>query len=246
MIIRTMLLMLACGVVQADAHLVTDVTVLPMTGDSSPGSEALPGRDVLIVDGRIERIAKSIREVPEDARRIDGRDKYLMPGLWDLSADLSGDPDAALPNYLANGVIGVCDADGDPVDLQLLGDAVACGERVGPRIVNVAAFGGGLARGSSLHEHLAEEVMSGHAEPSEVLSRVTIEAARRVQLDEDLGTVETGKLADLVLLTRNPLENIAHSRSIAGVFRAGAYFDAYALRNLCERAAEPTDETHES
>jgi len=49
---------------------------------------------------------------------------------------------------------------------------------------------------------------------------------------EKLGAVETGKLADLVLLSANPLVDIHNVRQIDGVFVNGRYFDRAALDGL--------------
>ena len=59
--------------------------------------------------------------------------------------------------------------------------------------------------------------------PYEALQTATINPARYLGLDHSLGTVEPGKLADLVLLDGNPLENIRNTRRIAGVFQDGHY-----------------------
>ncbi|HZO23797.1 MAG TPA: hypothetical protein VFB37_14945, partial [Steroidobacteraceae bacterium] len=59
----------------------------------------------------------------------------------------------------------------------------------------------------------------------------------------DMGTVERGKLADLVLLDANPLDDIANTRRIRAVVLAGKYFDRQALDHMLkgveEAAAQP-------
>lgn len=84
--------------------------------------------------------------------------------------------------------------------------------------------------GFSLHDELAMLVKHLDVAPLEILKNATIESTRLLGLEDELGTVEEGKLADLVLLNRNPLDDITNSRSIEGVFRAGAYFDSEAIR----------------
>jgi len=60
----------------------------------------------------------------------------------------------------------------------------------------------------------------------------------------DLGTVEKGKLADLVLLDADPLKDIANTQKIRGVVLAGRFFDRPALDHMLRdvekaAAAEP-------
>jgi imidazolonepropionase-like amidohydrolase/Tol biopolymer transport system component len=66
----------------------------------------------------------------------------------------------------------------------------------------------------------------------EALRAATSDAARYLGLDTDLGTLEKGKLADLVVLDRNPLENIRHSNSLAMVMLNGRLYDAKTLNEI--------------
>jgi imidazolonepropionase-like amidohydrolase len=78
--------------------------------------------------------------------------------------------------------------------------------------------------GFSLHEELQRFVAAGFT-PLEALQTATWNPARFFGMETQLGTVEEGKLADLVLLNGNPLEDIANTQKIAGVFVNGRYFD---------------------
>ena len=77
--------------------------------------------------------------------------------------------------------------------------------------------------GSSLHWELERFVEAGLA-PLEVLRIASLDAAMALGRD-DLGSLEAGKAADLVLLDRDPLTDIRNTRSIWRVVRAGWVFD---------------------
>ena len=77
--------------------------------------------------------------------------------------------------------------------------------------------------GFSLHEELQRFVEAGFT-PLEALQTATINPARFFSMESQVGTVEAGKLADLVLLSANPLENIGNTQKIAGVVANGQYF----------------------
>jgi imidazolonepropionase-like amidohydrolase len=77
--------------------------------------------------------------------------------------------------------------------------------------------------GYSLHEELQRFVAAGFS-PLEALQTATINPARFFGREDQIGTVEKGKLADLVLLSANPLEDIANTQKIAGVILNGRYF----------------------
>jgi imidazolonepropionase-like amidohydrolase len=88
--------------------------------------------------------------------------------------------------------------------------------------------------GLSLHQELELLVESGLS-PAEALRCATLHNASALGLADRLGTVERGKLADLVLLDANPLDSIAHTRAFAKVFRGGLVLDPRDLRRAVPR-----------
>jgi len=88
--------------------------------------------------------------------------------------------------------------------------------------------------GFDLHAELALFVERGLT-PLAALQAGTLNPAKLLQAMDSLGTVATGKLADLVLLDANPLENIANTTTIRAVVANGRYFDRVALDDLIAR-----------
>lgn len=66
-------------------------------------------------------------------------------------------------------------------------------------------------------------------EPQAILQAVTRNTAAAYKKDKDIGTLETGKIADLVILNRNPLDDAHHYRDIHAVIKAGTLVDIEAL-----------------
>ncbi len=83
--------------------------------------------------------------------------------------------------------------------------------------------------GLSLHWELEHLVEAG-IEPLEVLRIATQEAAEAVGASDQLGTLEVGKLADVMLLDANPLEDIKNTQTIWRVIKGGWLFDPEKLR----------------
>ena len=82
--------------------------------------------------------------------------------------------------------------------------------------------------GHSLHREIELYVEAGLT-PLEALQTATIVPARAMELEKELGTVEGGKRADLVVLDADPLERISNIRSVRFVVTDGRMYDSAAL-----------------
>ena len=83
----------------------------------------------------------------------------------------------------------------------------------------------------------------GGMSPHEALRAGTLNGAESLGLDRDIGSLTAGKLADLLVLDRNPLENLRNSTAIRQVMVNGRLYDAATLAQLgkadeATRAAE--------
>ena len=91
--------------------------------------------------------------------------------------------------------------------------------------------------GWSLHDELRLLVGAGLT-PYRALRTATLNPSRSIKQLRDGGSVAPGTRADLVLLDRNPLEDVANARAIAGVVVAGRWFSRTEIdRRLSEAAS---------
>jgi imidazolonepropionase-like amidohydrolase len=100
--------------------------------------------------------------------------------------------------------------------------------------------GVGVTPGISLHLELQRFVAAGFT-PLEALQTATINPARFFGKVSDYGSVEAGRVADLVILRANPLDDIANTRAIGGVVADGKYYseaDIDALRERLKKVAK--------
>jgi hypothetical protein len=89
--------------------------------------------------------------------------------------------------------------------------------------------------GFSLHDELGLLVRAGFT-PAEALQSATIDPARFLGRERDLGSIEKGKFADLVLLDADPLSDISNTQKINTVIVSGRVLDRKALDSLLASA----------
>lgn len=101
----------------------------------------------------------------------------------------------------------------------------------------VGIGGHGELEGLGTHWEMWSLAMGGMT-PVEVLRAATIDGARIIGIDQDLGSLEVGKLADLVVLDGNPLEDIRNTNTIRYVMKNGELYDGNTLDQLWPVARE--------
>src|SRR4030095_3499490 len=82
--------------------------------------------------------------------------------------------------------------------------------------------------GYSVYRELELYVKAGFT-PMDALRTATVAAAQAMRVDKDVGTIETGKRADLLVLDANPLDNISNVRTVRFVMKNGRLFESAAL-----------------
>ncbi len=93
-----------------------------------------------------------------------------------------------------------------------------------PLLVGTDAPEPQVAPGASLH-HEMEFLVEAGLSPAEVLSAATLENARILREEANLGTIEPGRVADLVLIDADPLDDIRNTRRVSTVVRGGRVLD---------------------
>ena len=95
----------------------------------------------------------------------------------------------------------------------------------------VGVGGHGQLQGLGYHWEMWGLAMGGMT-PKEVLKAATIDGARIIGFDQDLGSLEVGKLADLVVLDKNPLVDIRNTNTIRYVMKNGELYEGDTLDQI--------------
>ena len=93
----------------------------------------------------------------------------------------------------------------------------------------------GQREGLGAHWEIWTLVLGGMS-PHEALRCATLGGARHLGYDREIGSLEPGKLADLVVLDRDPLADIRNTESLRWVMANGRLYDAPTMHELAPRA----------
>jgi hypothetical protein len=166
----------------------------------------------------------------DPAFRQDSRSKYIPKARWNawnkaadgmVKVDPSQEGRKAMKDFYTKG-------------LEITGMAQKAGVKV---MLGTDSVGSYVFPGFAVHDELQELVKAGLT-PAEALKAATWNGAEFLGRTSESGSVETGKLADLILLDANPLIDIRNTRKIAAVVLSGRYFDRSALDQLLRTAEE--------
>ena len=89
--------------------------------------------------------------------------------------------------------------------------------------------------GFGVHDEL-EQLVDAGIEPAAALRMATLEPARFLAKEQSFGSIEPGKVADIVLLRSNPLLDIGATRDIEALLFNGGFYDRVALDQLLQFA----------
>ena len=204
---------------------ITHVTVL----DLEQGKRL---RDqTVVIEARISTIGPSSQvRVPDGYGVVDGRGKFIIPGF--IASIVPIENVRSLSSFLGNGITTVVASSertrGKANTMRPLGGAspeprIAVSDERGSTIA--------IAIAASIHDSLEALVRRGTS-PERVLRSVTVDAARTLGLERELGAVAVGRLADFLVLDDNPLDDIRHTRRISAVAMNGRFIDASELARL--------------
>lgn len=176
------------------------VNVVPMDTE-----RVLESQTVVVLDGRIAEIGPASKvKVPKGATRIEGRGRYLLPGLVDMHAHLYNWNE--VPLYLANGVTTIYNLNGRPVHLTWR-DKINRGELLGPTIYTCGPTIRRAERADEARQIVEEQARAGY-DSIKIYNDISVEAYEAL--------VETARKHNMLVMGHIPrppgLEGVLKAR----------------------------------
>jgi imidazolonepropionase-like amidohydrolase len=136
------------GSLSASAQKDSALAITHITVIDCAGAAAKPNSTVVITGDRISAVGPSNTvKIPAGSRLVDAKDKFLIPGLWDMHGHLTDATETAFPLLIMNGVTGVRDMGGDLDQIDRWRSEIQSGSRVGPHIIRAGPFVDGPKEG---------------------------------------------------------------------------------------------------
>lgn len=152
---------------------------------------------------------------------------YIMGTLFDLRHL----PPADIPERVLKAMAQATPVEPNPIALANLKKLHAAGV---PIAVGTDAGNIGTLHGPSIFREFELFALAGLS-PAEILEAATINGARLMGREQDYGTIEPGKMADLVILNADPLTTIMNTSNIQAVVKHGRY---YTTEQIIQPSAE--------
>ena len=175
-----------------------------------------PLRDVTVTirDGKIISVGRDA--APAGATIVDGRGKFLIPGLWDMHVHLSWTTGSALPILIANGVTSVRDLGSHFTEIENWRSLIAAGVLTGPRILRV----GPILNGKSFNQY---QLVPGNPDQTRGVARALKEVGvdafkvhRRMERDSYFALIDEAKKLGLPVVGHIPMTVTPEEASNAG------------------------------
>lgn len=189
--------------------------------------DILAHRSILVRSGRIQSIAASIR-APRSAEVVDGRGKYVIPGLWDMHVHLWYQENQ-FPMYLAWGVTGVRDMGSDLARVKHWRGEIKSGALIGPHIETCGPVVDGFpsedaklpvvmvrspAEARSTYDHLEQDLNVDFIKVDSRLPRdayfALIERARKWGLPVAGPVPDTVTIEEAITARQNSIEHLSN------------------------------------
>jgi len=201
-VIRSLFLILSIAVAAQAAPLkpivISHVTVIDVVG-----GRALRDVNVVIRDGKIASVGHDA--APANATIVDGRGKFLIPGLWDMHVHLSWTTASALPVLIANGVTSVRDLGSRFTEIEDWRSRIAAGVITGPRILRV----GPILNGKSFNQY---QMVPGNADQTRGVARAlkeigvdALKVHRRMERDSYFALIDEAKKLGIPVVGHIPM-----------------------------------------